>query len=73
MQRWEYMYGGNICILKTPITMCTSINGQRGNQPYPNLAECLNRVGNDGWELVGVGAATNISSGGCLFFKRPKP
>ena len=66
MQQWGYMY------IDYASVGVYAINGQNGNRPYPNLAEYLSSMGNDGWELVGVSAVTS-GNGVRLFFKRPLP
>ena len=65
MQQWEYIY------IEHSNNAMHFINGQRIHEPYPNLADYLNQIGRDGWELVGVGT-TASTYGDRLFFKRLK-
>ena len=44
-------------------------------KPNAGIQPALNKLGNDGWELIGVVATPPDASGNTLgfFFKRPKP
>jgi hypothetical protein len=66
--QWEYSW----CRIEDdgPSACVANIDGQKlGAKPRLALTEYLNRLGADGWELVGVGG----QHADVLYLKRPKP
>lgn len=85
MQKWEYCVIGKITNgrldVSNPVAyritnkgfelMSDFRNRQKGISELAAVGQFIAQLGEDGWEMTGVGNASEFYH--CLYFKRPKP
>jgi hypothetical protein len=83
MQKWEYCVIGEItyfnvsgaaayrCTNKGFELLTDFKNRQKGVSELAAVGQFITQLGEDGWEMTGVGNTSELWH--CLYFKRPKP